>query len=96
MVVKNNLVNKKGQEHGGVIENKKENYPPVGDWSQEKPEILDGCIACGQCVRFCPEEAITIKEIDGKRKAVVDFDFCKGCRVCEVNCPVKVIKMKKV
>ena len=78
------------KELGGAIENRKENYPPTGEWSQEKPNINDKCIACGQCVKFCPEGAITIKD----NKAVVNLEYCKGCGLCAENCPIKAIEMK--
>lgn len=84
---------RKGQEHGGVIENNEKNYPPTGEWSQVKPEISDKCIACGQCVKFCPEDAMRIKEVDGKNKSVVDFRYCKGCGLCAEICPVQAITM---
>lgn len=92
MKIENNS-NKKGVELGGVIENKEKNYPQTGEWSQEKPEVSEKCIACGQCVKFCPEGAIEIKEINGKNRAVVDFKYCKGCRLCAETCPVEAIKM---
>ncbi len=95
MVIKNNLNNKKGQEQGGVIENDEKNYPLTGEWSEIKPEVSEKCIACGQCVKFCPEGVIKIKEVDGKNRAVIDFRYCKGCGLCAEACPVKAIKMVK-
>jgi len=90
--MKNNN-DKKGQELGGVIENDEKNYPPTGEWSQVAPEISDKCIACGLCVKFCPEDAIRIKKVDGKNKSVVDYKYCKGCGLCAEICPIKAIKM---
>jgi pyruvate ferredoxin oxidoreductase delta subunit len=85
----------KGTEFGGVIENQEKNYPQTGEWSQEKPEVSEKCIGCGQCVKLCPEGAIEIQKIDGKNKAIVDFKYCKGCRLCAENCPIKAINMIK-
>ena len=25
----------------------------------------------------------------------IDYDYCKGCGICEVECPVKAIKMER-
>ncbi|MCK5080997.1 MAG: 4Fe-4S binding protein [Candidatus Moranbacteria bacterium] len=83
----------KGQELGAVIENKKENYPPTGEWSQVKPEINEKCIACGQCVKACPEDTIRIKKRGEKDRATVDYDYCKGCGLCAGVCPVQAIEM---
>lgn len=30
---------------------------------------------------------------DGDRKIAIDYDYCKGCGICEVECPVDAIKM---
>jgi pyruvate ferredoxin oxidoreductase delta subunit len=86
---------KKSRELGGVIKNQEKNYPQTGEWSQEKPNVSEKCIACGQCVKFCPEGAIEIKKIDGKNRAVVNLKYCKGCRLCAETCPIKAIDMVK-
>ncbi|OLR56505.1 hypothetical protein BHK98_10770 [Hornefia porci] len=46
-----------------------------------------GCIACGDCVRACPEGAVDI--IDNH--AVIDYDKCVGCVSCTVKCKKKII-----
>jgi len=85
--------NNSGKEQGGAIENNKKNYPSTGEWSQVAPKISEKCIACGQCLKFCPEDVIRIKEVDGKNRAVVDLSYCKGCGLCAEICPVKAISM---
>jgi uncharacterized Fe-S center protein len=40
------------------------------------------CVACGQCVRQCPADAIVLKN----RKAVVDYGTCIGCGQCVAAC----------
>ncbi len=54
-------------------------------WDEEK------CIHCLQCVQFCPENCIPVK--DGKRKKT-NLNYCKGCGICAQVCPIKIIKMK--
>ena len=54
-----------------------------------------------RCAVFCPDMAIKTKKtvVDGKEKIEVcdaDMDYCKGCGICEVECPVKAIKMEDV
>lgn len=40
------------------------------------------CVGCGDCVRSCPVQAITLI----KGKAVVDPEKCVGCRLCVITC----------
>ena len=45
------------------------------------PEL---CLACGQCVKSCPEGALTLD--DDADTPVVDPDLCIGCGECEAVC----------
>jgi len=68
----------------------------TGSWRSMRPIPTDKCIACGTCVRFCPERCITfIERTDGSGKKMVamDYDYCKGCGICANECPVKAISM---
>lgn len=51
----------------------------------------DKCIGCGQCVLYCPANAISI----ANRKATIDQDACLGCGTCirsrVVKCPGNAI-----
>ncbi|WP_457591203.1 4Fe-4S dicluster-binding protein [Geoglobus sp.] len=67
----------------------------TGDWGTEWAFVdEDKCIACGQCVTFCPEPAVELVEKGERKVAVVDHDYCKGCWVCYTVCPVDAIRME--
>jgi Pyruvate/2-oxoacid:ferredoxin oxidoreductase delta subunit len=33
-------------------------------------------------------------KVNDKTKQKTDYDFCKGCGICAVECPVKAITME--
>ena len=47
-----------------------------------KPTISDECTVCGECVKHCPTDAITLSDT----KANIDQDKCIGCAECVVVC----------
>ena len=49
------------------------------------------CLGCGECVRDCPVQAMTLTE----HKAVVDRRRCIRCYCCQEVCPVHVVKIKR-
>lgn len=49
------------------------------------------CIGCDQCHIDCPYEAITMQDVEGKRKAFVDENKCSGCATCVGSCNTLVI-----
>lgn len=52
--------------------------------STSKPKMRqENCVACGMCIKNCPEKAITYNE---KRKAQIDYDKCIGCGQCVASC----------
>ena len=75
---------------GGITE-KSTKGNKTGSWRTFKPIITEKCNACKRCVILCPEGCMEIKEVNGKRIAVVDYDYCKGCMICANECPVKAI-----
>jgi hypothetical protein len=51
--------------------------------SAVKPVVdRDKCVACGECLKHCPEGAITIEDL----KAHIDRDKCVGCAECLAVC----------
>ncbi|MBN1128355.1 MAG: DUF362 domain-containing protein [Chitinispirillaceae bacterium] len=54
---------------------------------EQKPEK---CVACGQCVRRCPEGAIAWKN----KKAVIDYGRCIGCGQCVAACGYGAMNVK--
>ena len=63
----------------------------TGDWGVDKPEFdYNKCTKCMLCHFFCPEGAIVMND-DGYPE--VKNQYCKGCGICAVECPVKCIEM---
>ena len=50
------------------------------------------CIECDNCLIFCPEISVLLSERAGGRYQV-DYDYCKGCGICAVECPRQAITM---
>ena len=53
-------------------------------------DIDERCIGCGICVKQCPTEVFSLKE---KRAEAHSIHECMACRLCEVICPQKSIKV---
>jgi 2-oxoacid:acceptor oxidoreductase delta subunit (pyruvate/2-ketoisovalerate family) len=49
------------------------------------------CFGCDNCYGVCPDNAI-IKLGDGSYE--IDYDYCKGCGLCAVECPCGAIEME--
>ena len=57
------------------------------------------CFACGNCLRcdncwtLCPDSAVLkTQEVTGDGSFYVfDYDYCKGCGLCAVECPTGYI-----
>jgi pyruvate ferredoxin oxidoreductase delta subunit len=71
----------------------------TGTWSPKKPIIdLEKCIpaksgkpSCFNCWLYCPEAVVT-RTIPPE----IDLEFCKGCGICQEECPVNAISMEEV
>lgn len=66
----------------------------TGDWRSKKPvKDENTCINCLFCYIYCPDSAVKVK--DGKMTGI-DYNYCKGCGICESVCPVKPVKAIKM
>lgn len=66
----------------------------TGDWRSQRPVWSEEkCVHCLLCWVFCPDSAILVR--DGKMVGF-DFDHCKGCGICAVECPPKVRAIEMV
>jgi len=62
----------------------------TGDWKTMRPVIdMAKCTGCGICVKYCPDAALSLADVNGKKKVVVDYYHCKGCLICLGECPFK-------
>jgi len=55
--------------------------------STVKPRVSSKCVGCTTCIKWCPKQAISIRE----KKAEIDHDVCIGCGECISSCPSRVI-----
>ena len=60
-------------------------------WRSIRPVInSEKCKCCEQCYLYCPDGVISINY----GKAVIDYDFCKGCGICAKICKIGAIGME--
>ena len=57
-----------------------------------RPAFHDNCISCGQCVKACPANALSITK--GERPALSP-EKCIGCCCCHEVCPEKAVEMQQ-
>ncbi|MBN1875015.1 MAG: DUF362 domain-containing protein [Anaerolineae bacterium] len=55
------------------------------------PYATEKCVACGICVRNCPEQAIMIVD----KRARMDLSKCIRCYCCHEFCPERAIELRK-
>jgi len=64
----------------------------TGDWRSFMPVVDDEkCTKCGLCVIYCPDACIEMTDTGIK----FDFDYCKGCGICDNECNVDAITMQR-
>ena len=54
---------------------------------------ISKCRSCGLCERICPNKAIEMVEINGKKYPKIDLGKCSFCGLCVENCPAKALKL---
>ncbi len=95
------MSNKKNKIEHPVKHNDKKAMD-TGSWRNHYPVVDEAkCIACGNCVKYCPEACIFLDDSQKAQSsptgkvAKIDLEFCKGCGVCAQVCPVGAITMKE-
>lgn len=60
--------------------------------SKKVANVTKGCVACGNCAKACPINAISIYK---GLYAIVDPAKCVGCGKCAAACPGGIIEIKQ-
>jgi len=61
--------------------------------NRELPVIRrDWCKGCGICVAFCPQDALSMDDME---KAILEYpEKCNSCGMCELRCPDLAIELR--
>jgi 2-oxoacid:acceptor oxidoreductase delta subunit (pyruvate/2-ketoisovalerate family) len=51
------------------------------------------CSQCDNCQLFCPD--LAIKRDESSQGRHIDYDYCKGCGVCVVECPRNAMSLEE-
>jgi 2-oxoacid:acceptor oxidoreductase delta subunit (pyruvate/2-ketoisovalerate family) len=70
--------------------------PPLGDdsavYSAARCFHCGRCIECDNCLIFCPEVSVLVRGT-GESGYDIDYDYCKGCGICNTECPRQAMTM---
>lgn len=62
----------------------------TGNWRVFRPEMNNSrCNMCLLCWIYCPDGAVR----RGETQLFIDYDYCKGCGICALECGAKAINM---
>jgi uncharacterized protein (DUF362 family)/Pyruvate/2-oxoacid:ferredoxin oxidoreductase delta subunit len=56
-----------------------------------RPEITEQCVRCGDCVRHCPPQAMTLDQ----RGVRIDYQQCIRCFCCQELCPHGAVRTRQ-
>jgi NAD-dependent dihydropyrimidine dehydrogenase PreA subunit len=54
---------------------------------------IERCTICGKCAEICSYNAMTIVEIDKKKRLHYSKDLCMGCGACISRCPHESLRL---
>lgn len=66
-------------------------FGKINELINGKMHVSESCVACGQCVKLCPRENISI--VGGRASIGTD---CSGCMSCVEYCPENAINVGKI
>ena len=52
------------------------------------------CNQCDNCYLLCPDFSVIHDRVSGSRN--INYDYCKGCGICDYECPRGVITMEEM
>ncbi|MEX1346771.1 MAG: methylamine methyltransferase corrinoid protein reductive activase [Desulfobacterales bacterium] len=67
----------------------------IADIGECKSVCFEGCIVCGECIEECPENALSVEELEECTPVTINLALCDGvaCRRCERACSEKVFNL---
>ena len=82
------------------LQTRKRSFAPYSlTFTNEKAQMeAERCLHCGRCTEcdncliFCPDVSV-LRKGNGYFGYAFDYDYCKGCGVCLVECPRHAITM---
>jgi ferredoxin len=70
----------------------------IPDIGERKSVCFEGCIVCGECIEECPENALSMEELEECSAITINLALCDGvaCRRCERACSEKGFNLIKL
>ena len=80
----------------GAVTAKKTLGNMTGSWRTFRPAVNEKCTGCNICVIHCPDSCMELtdnanKNSKFKKIVKINYDYCKGCLICQNVCPFKAI-----